>query len=167
MAKQPVGIIVAISVLILVNTMFYLLFYPDMLSVEQSEKTDRWLLVDNQPVSAPDISQLITAGFWGEKATKKGASQTVAGEVQGEAQVLRQRISAIIGGAKGLEVLFEVGKEYQRFKNGDTLPGTKWRLLEVYADRLVLVQEGQNPRQLNIYSEDSLVEIDQGMTESN
>ena len=167
MAKQSAGIIVTISLLILVNTMFYLLLYPDMLSVEQGEKTDRWLPVDNHQTSTPDISQLITAGFWGEKATKKGLSQSVAGEGQGEAQVLRQRIRAIIGGEDGWEVLFEVGKEYQRFKNGDTLPGTKWTLLEVYADRLALVQEGQNPRQLNIYSEDALVEIDRGMTESN
>lgn len=166
MTKQHIGVLV-VSLVILINVLFYILFYPDMLSVEQGKKADRWLPEDNSQPSPPDISQLLDAGFWGDVVNKNEQAQSVEGEVKSEAQVLRQRIRAIVGGAEGRQVLFEVGKEYQRFKKGDVLPGTKWVLLDVHADRLELGKEGQNPRQLNIYSEDSLVEIDQELTEPN
>lgn len=158
MRQQAMPFVIA-SLFVLINALFFWLSYPEMPNVAQHINTDRWALQSSVKSSPTEMSLLLDGGFWGKKTTESARAQNTAGQKQDEAKVLRQKIRAIVGNEKKWQVLFQVDEKYHRFQKGDKLPGTKWKLQAIYADKLDLTEDGKEVRRLNIYSEDSLVDV--------
>ena len=111
-----------------------------------SSPSNEWKIPERTNVAVVDLQQLTASGFWGDasQGSGQGAGDSTQKEVEmQEAKKLRVQIKAIINSKQQKEVLFGVDKNYQRIKQGQTLPGTTWVLLEVGEDWLKLSKDGK------------------------
>jgi|GEM_PF-1218192 len=111
-----------------------------------SSASNEWKIAEPIKAVAVDLKQLTASGFWGD--TGQNGSQGAEGSTQKEvdaqeAKKLRVQIKAIINNKQTKEVLFGANKNYQRTRQGQTLPGTTWVLLEIGEDWLKLSKDGK------------------------
>jgi len=119
--------------------------------------SSEWSLAEPAKAVAVDVKQLTSSGFWGDTGS---AGSTVAdGSTQKEvdtqeAKKLRAQIKGIINAKQTKEILFGANKNYQRTRQGQTLPGTTWVLIEVGEDWLKLSKDGtqENAELLKLFT---------------
>ncbi|MGK0440276.1 MAG: hypothetical protein ACJA0N_000061 [Pseudohongiellaceae bacterium] len=149
----------------LFDVIFAWLSYPDLHDEGDLQQYAKpWQPVKLPEQSLPSINKLTASGFWGESDGQQAAGSTIQSAkalAETEAKVVRRRVRAIVKGASGKQVLFEVGKKFQHFSVGDKLPGTQWTLLGIKKYSLTLIKNEADsvPRELRLYGDNSLVAL--------
>lgn len=125
--------------------------------------SNEWKIAEPAKAAEVDVKQLTASGFWGDAGQNSG--QSTEGSTQKEvdaqeAKKLRVQIKAIINNKQTKEVLFGVNKNYQRTRQGQTLPGTTWVLLEIGEDWLKLSKDGkpENAELLKLFTSQKTAE---------
>lgn len=134
------------AVLVSANLVFGFLIPIGLGEQLVSSASNEWKIAELAKAAEVDVKQLTASGFWGDAG--QSGSQSTEGSTQKEvdtqeAKKLRLQIKAIINNKQTKEVLFGANKNYQRTRQGQTLPGTTWVLLEIGEDWLKLSKDGK------------------------
>ena len=140
--------------LLLVNLLFVWLNPAASQSGAAQAVDDEWrLVVPADPVRVKP-EDLIATGVWGgvpsSSATQQDAAASGALVDTPEAQQLRQLLRGIVRQGGESRVLIEQGSEVVAVGIGKPLVGTRWQVVEIYPDRLLL-RDGEQRRSLLLF----------------
>ncbi len=151
------------AVLVSANLVFGFLIPIGLGEQLVSSASNEWKIAELAKAAEVDVKQLTASGFWGDAG--QSGSQSTEGSTQKEvdtqeAKKLRLQIKAIINNKQTKEVLFGANKNYKRTRQGQTLPGTTWVLLEIGEDWLKLSKDGkpENAELLKLFTSQKAAE---------
>ncbi|HAQ26194.1 MAG TPA: hypothetical protein DCQ80_09550 [Pseudomonas sp.] len=139
---------------LLVNAAFFWLNSAVPLTEAEQAAAEAWQLrpLVAQPVIKPE--ELVASGVWGllpqdqQAATGQNNSEQLV-EAR-EAQLLREQLRGIVRQGDQWRVLVSQGEDLQEVGIDQQLAGTRWRLVEIQPDRLLL-RDGEQQRSLLLF----------------
>lgn len=139
--------------LLLVNLLFIWLNPAAPQSGTAQAVDDEWRLVTPVILVQVKPEDLIASGVWGKVSPPAGQLADTASVARvdiPEAQQLRQLLRGIVRQGGERRVLIEQGTEVLAVGIDQTLVGTRWQVVEIYPDRLLL-RDGEQQRSLLLF----------------